>query len=197
MITQQHLTSINHADRELYARENVLNSAIIAADISGGWEEYLEIFDAFYADHVEVSDGTEGGAVFGKERMRALLFKFLVPIHVMAEIGGLSVQIRESPIHGDTADETHSAWSLGSDRGVRQGVPDFLVHSSTMGRFSRGTRKPLRPPANRRASNHRRSSSESVTGGCGRPTAVLAVATCLAARSVPDIEEERDAKHHC
>jgi hypothetical protein len=112
MITQQHLASIKHADRDLYAREKVLNSAIIAADISSGWEEYLEIFNAFYADNVEVSDGTESSAVFGRERIRALLFKFLVPIHVMAEIGGLLVQIRESPIHGDTADETHSAWSV-------------------------------------------------------------------------------------
>jgi hypothetical protein len=110
MTTQQHLASIKHADRDLYAREKVLNSAIIAADISGGWEEYLEIFDAFYADHVEVTDGTESSAVSGKERIRALLVKFLVPIHVMAEIGGLSIQIRESPIHGDTADETHSTW---------------------------------------------------------------------------------------
>jgi len=112
MITQQHLTSVNHADRELYAREKVLNSAIITADISGGWEEYLEIFDAFYAADVEVSEGTDSGAVFGRERLRALLFKFLVPLHVMAEIGGLAIQIRESPIHGDTADETHSAWSV-------------------------------------------------------------------------------------
>jgi hypothetical protein len=112
MITQQHLTSINHADHDLYARERVLNSAIIAADISSGWEEYLEIVDAFYADHVEVSNGTDSGAVFGRERIRALLFKFLVPLHVMAEIGGLAIQIRESPIHGDAADETHSAWSV-------------------------------------------------------------------------------------
>src|SRR4029077_360796 len=97
MITQQHLASFKHADRDLYAREKVLNSAIIAADISSGWEEYLEIFDAFYANHVEVADGTGGSAVFGKERARALLFKFLVPIHVMAEIGGLSIKIRESP----------------------------------------------------------------------------------------------------
>jgi hypothetical protein len=110
MITQQ--ASITHADRDLYAREKVLNSAITAADISSGWETYLEIFDAFYADHVEVSDGTESGSVFGREQIRALLLKFLVPIHVMAEIGGLSVQIRESPILGDTADETHSAWSM-------------------------------------------------------------------------------------
>jgi hypothetical protein len=112
MITQQHLASIHHADRDLYAREKVLNSAIIAVDISSGWETYLEIFDAFYADHVEVSDGTENGPVFGRERIRELLSKFLAPIHLMAEIGGLSVQIRESPILGDTADETHSAWSV-------------------------------------------------------------------------------------
>jgi hypothetical protein len=112
MITQQHLPSFERADRDLYAREKVLNSAIITADISSGWEEYLEIFDAFYADDVEVSDGTESGAIFGKQQMRALLYKFLVPIHVMAEIGGLSVQIRESPIRGDMAGETHSAWSV-------------------------------------------------------------------------------------
>src|SRR5580700_4896628 len=72
MITQQHSASIKHADRDLYAREKVLNSAIIAADISSGWEEYLELLDAFYADTVEVSDGTESGAVFGRERVRAL-----------------------------------------------------------------------------------------------------------------------------
>ena len=110
MNTQQ--ASINNADRDLYAREKVLNSAIIAVDISSGWEAYLEILDAFYADSVEVSDGTEGGAVFGRERIRALLFKFLVPIHVMAEVGGLLVRSRETPILGDTADETHSAWSV-------------------------------------------------------------------------------------
>jgi hypothetical protein len=112
MITQQHLASINRADRDLYAREKVLNSAIIAADISSGWEAYLEIFDTFYADHVEVSDGTENGPVLGRKRIRALLLRLLIPLHVMAEIGGLSIQIRESSILGDTADETHSAWSM-------------------------------------------------------------------------------------
>ena len=112
MITQQHVASFKHADRDIYAREKVLNSAILSADISSGWEEFLEIFDAFYADHVEVTDGTGSSAVCGKERARALLIQFLVPVHVMAEIGGLSVKIRESQVHGDTADETHSAWSV-------------------------------------------------------------------------------------
>jgi hypothetical protein len=112
MITQQHLASTDRANRDLSAREKVLNSAIIAADISSGWEAYLEILDAFYANHVEVSDGTKSGLVFGREQIRALLSKFLVPLHVMTEIGGLSVRIRETPILGDTAAETHSAWSV-------------------------------------------------------------------------------------
>jgi hypothetical protein len=77
-----------------------------------GWEEYLEIFDAFYADEVEVTADTETDPIRGKERIRALLFNFLAPLHVMVEIGGLAIHVRESLIHGDAADETHSAWSV-------------------------------------------------------------------------------------
>ena len=110
--TQHHFTTGDLSDRDLRARERVLNSAIIAADISRGWEEYLELIDAFYADDVEVSGETGKELVRGKARVRALLFNFLFPLHVMAEIGGLSIQIRESPIHGDVAEETHSAWSV-------------------------------------------------------------------------------------
>jgi hypothetical protein len=112
MSTQQHLAPGSQSDRHVYARERVLHSAIIAADISKGWEEYLEIFDAFYADDVEVTTDTEASPIRGKERIRALLFSFLAPLHVMVEIGGLAIDVRESPIHGDTPDETHSAWSV-------------------------------------------------------------------------------------
>jgi hypothetical protein len=111
-MSAQHSAFDDRPDRDLYARERVLNSAITSADISRGWEEYLEIFDAFYADEVEVTAGAETDAVRGKERIRTLLFNVFVPLHVMAEIGGLSVQIRQSPIRGDTVDETHSAWSV-------------------------------------------------------------------------------------
>jgi hypothetical protein len=45
----------------------VLNSAIIAADIGRGWEEYLESFDAFYADEVEVTTDIETGPIRGRE----------------------------------------------------------------------------------------------------------------------------------
>src|SRR5258707_10971198 len=112
MSTQHHFATGDHRDRDLGARERVLNSAIIAADIGRGWEEYLEILDAFYAGDVEVTTDTATGPIRGRERIRALLFNFLAPLHVMVEIGGLSIDVRESPIHGDTPDETHSAWSV-------------------------------------------------------------------------------------
>jgi hypothetical protein len=112
MNASHHFTPGEQWDRDLYAMERALNSAVVAADISRGWEEYLEILDAFYADDIEVSGENRKELIRGKARVRALLFNFLFPLHVMAEIGGLSIKIRESPIHGDAADETHSAWSV-------------------------------------------------------------------------------------
>jgi hypothetical protein len=103
-------------DHDLYtsshAREHALNTAIIHANISESFEEYLEIFDEFYADDVEVSGETEEEPVRGKEQVRSRLAAFLVPLHIMAEIGGLLVSVRQTAIPGDAADETHSAWTL-------------------------------------------------------------------------------------
>jgi len=48
----------------------------------------------------------------GTERVRSLLFSFLAPLHAMAEVGGVSISIRETPIPEDAIDETHSAWTL-------------------------------------------------------------------------------------
>src|SRR6266446_1783529 len=84
----------------------------IHADISNSFEEHIEIFDTFYADDIEVSSDVTGEPVRGKSRVRSLLFNFLVPLHVMAEVAGLSVSIRETPIPGDVAGETNSAWTV-------------------------------------------------------------------------------------
>src|SRR2546428_11247126 len=92
--------------------DRLLNEAIIHADISNSFEEYIEIFDTFYADDIEVSSEVTGEPVRGKSRVRSLLFNFLVPLHVMAEVAGLSVSIRETALPADAALETHSAWTL-------------------------------------------------------------------------------------
>jgi len=97
--------SAARADREL-------NTAIVSADISASYEEFLAIVDQFYADDVEVRTDSSPEPLIGRDRLKSLLFGFLVPLHVMAEIGGLSVSVSERPIAGDSLDEQHSQWSL-------------------------------------------------------------------------------------
>jgi hypothetical protein len=92
--------------------ERTLNAAIVHADISRSYEEYLEIFDAFYADDIEGTSETRKEPIRGKAAVRSLVFSFLVPLHVMAEVGGVSIAVRETAIPGDVPDETHSAWTL-------------------------------------------------------------------------------------
>jgi hypothetical protein len=95
-----------------HAAERALNQAIVKAEISRSFEEYLEIFDRFYAEDIEVSSATSTGQIRGKERVRSLLYDFLIPFHIMAEIGGVSICIRQVTMPGDAAGETHSAWTL-------------------------------------------------------------------------------------
>ena len=92
--------------------ERELNSAIVSADISASYEEFLAIVDQFYADDVEVRNDSSAEPLIGRARLKSLLAGFLVPVHVMAEIGGLSVSVSERPIAGDSLDEQHSQWSV-------------------------------------------------------------------------------------
>ena len=113
---EQSFVTVDDILRDLYtsseARERALNAAIVQANISESFEEYLAIFDAFYADDIEVSSETQEEVIHGKARVRALLYNFLVPLHVMAEIGGLQVSIRQTAIPGDVADHAYSEWTL-------------------------------------------------------------------------------------
>jgi len=94
-----------------HAGERALNRAIVTAEISRSFEEYLDIFERFYAEDIEVSSDTTG-QIRGKGRVGSLLYGFLVPLHIMAEIGGVSISIRQTTMPGDAAGETHSAWTL-------------------------------------------------------------------------------------
>ncbi len=116
MIKQNRFLPADHLDRDVYTKpgigEQVLNASIVRADISRSFEEYLEIFDAFYAEDIEASSGTGGERIRGKAKVGSLLLNFLIPLHMMAEIGGVSISIRNTSIPGDVADETHSEWTL-------------------------------------------------------------------------------------
>jgi hypothetical protein len=116
MTNQHSFVFADRFDRDVYTKsktgERLLNAAIVQANISESFDEYLEIFDTFYADHVEVSIETEKEPIRGKARVRSFLYNFLLQLHVMAEVGGLSTSIRETPIPGDAPNQTHSAWAL-------------------------------------------------------------------------------------
>ena len=99
------------ADRAARA-DRELNSAIVSADISASYEEFLAIVDQFYDDDVELRSDSSPEPLIGRDRLKSALLTLLVPLHVMAEIGGLSVSVSERPIAGDSLDEQHSQWSL-------------------------------------------------------------------------------------
>jgi hypothetical protein len=106
MTNEQGFVSADHIVLDLFmssqTRESALNTAIVQASISQGFEEYLSIFDYFYAEDIEVSSDSAKEPIRGKERVRSLLFNFLVPLHVMA--GGAEKEQRymrfEKPIIG-------------------------------------------------------------------------------------------------
>ena len=116
MIDNCGLVSTDRLDADRYTSlqrlERALNQAIVQAEISESYEECLEIFDAFYADDIAVTSDTLQEPIRGKTSVRALLANFLAPLHVMAEIGGLLVSIRQTATPGDVAAETNSAWTL-------------------------------------------------------------------------------------
>lgn len=82
----------------LHEIERLLNAAIANADISRSFEEYLDIFDAFYAEDITASSGQQEEPIRGKANVRGLVFYFLVPLHVLAEVGGLKVTVHATPI---------------------------------------------------------------------------------------------------
>src|ERR1700704_1311147 len=116
MSGQRSFILANYFEPDPYARfqiaDRALNMAIVQAEITRSFEEYLEIFDEFYADDIEVTSEAQEEPIRGKTRLRSLLLNFLVPLHIMAEVGGVSISIREGAIPGDAVGETHSVWVL-------------------------------------------------------------------------------------
>jgi hypothetical protein len=98
------LAELDHQD------DQILNAAITGANIKDSFESYLDIVDAFYSEDVEVILGEDTEPVRGRGDLRARLSEFLAPIHMMAEVGGLSVSIRSKAIPAADGAGTDSRW---------------------------------------------------------------------------------------
>jgi hypothetical protein len=116
MIREDNLMTVSQFEGNAYQSSQVaeltLNAAILHAEIARSYEEFLEIFDRFYADDVEVSSENSRETVRGRERVRPFLLNFLVPLHVIAEVAGLSISVQQTEVPRDTANETHSQWRV-------------------------------------------------------------------------------------
>jgi hypothetical protein len=116
MTPEDNFLTVSQFDGSAYksseAAELTLNTAILRAEIARSYEEFLNIFDKFYADDVEVSSAGSPETVRGKDRVRPFLLKFLIPLHVMAEIAGLSISVEQTAIPRDASNETHSRWKI-------------------------------------------------------------------------------------
>jgi hypothetical protein len=116
MIDENNLITVDRFDGDVYrssqAAELALNGAILRAEIGRSYEEFLEIFDRFYADDVEVSSEDSRETIRGKARVLSFLQNFLAPLHVMVEVAGVSISVQQTAVPRDTASETHSAWRL-------------------------------------------------------------------------------------
>jgi hypothetical protein len=83
MIDEHDLVPISGSDGDAYkisqATEQSLNAAILRAEIAGSYEEFVDIFETFYADDVEVSREGLWEMIRGKEKVRPFLLNLLVP----------------------------------------------------------------------------------------------------------------------
>jgi hypothetical protein len=116
MIDQHNLITVDRFDGDAYrssqAAELALNGAILRAEIGRSYEEFLEIFERFYADDIEVSSEESRETIRGKARVLTFLANFLAPLHVMVEVAGVSISVQQTVLPRDTANETHSASRL-------------------------------------------------------------------------------------
>ena len=87
-----------------------LNAAITAASIKDSFESYLDIVDAFYSEDVELILGEGTEPVCGRDDLRSRLSEFLAPIHMMAEVGRLSVTVQSTAVPVPDGAGTDSRW---------------------------------------------------------------------------------------
>ena len=69
------------ADNTSSAFDHKLNEALVNANIANGYEEFLALFDRFYAEQVEVLNDGHATGLAGKARVLPVLYNFLVPLH--------------------------------------------------------------------------------------------------------------------
>ena len=69
---------------------------MVNADISRAYEEYVAIFDRYYAEDVEVASDANPDPAIGKEKVLPVLFNFLVTTPIL-QAAFVSLSIYQRP----------------------------------------------------------------------------------------------------
>jgi len=93
-------------------QDKALNDAILSNDIGLDFLPFIELCHRHYADEVDLT--FEGGPrrTVARDMLQGMLMNFLLPIHLISEMGGVEVTIEAQRITSDTPDQQHSSWSV-------------------------------------------------------------------------------------
>src|SRR5258708_27298592 len=89
-------------------QDKALNDAILSNDISLDFLPFIELCHRHYADEVDLTFGEGPRRIFAKDTLQGMLMDFLLPIHLISEMGGVEVTVKAQRITSDTPDQPHS-----------------------------------------------------------------------------------------
>ena len=103
-------------------QDKALNDAILSNDISCDFLPFIDLCHRHYADEVDLSFGEGPRRTVAKDVLQGMLMNFLLPIHLISEMGGVEVMVEAQHTTSDTPDQQHSSWSVEflSKNGTRQ-----------------------------------------------------------------------------
>lgn len=92
-------------------QDKALNDAILSNDISFDFLPFIELCHRHYADEVDLSFGEGPRRTVAKDALQGMLMNFLLPIHLISEMGGVEAMVEARHTTSDTPDQQHSSWS--------------------------------------------------------------------------------------
>lgn len=92
------------------ARDKALNDAILQSNISFDFLPFIELCHHHYADEVDLVLDQGPRRTIARDSLEGMLMDFLLPIHLIAEMGGVQVSVNACQIPSDSSDEQRSSW---------------------------------------------------------------------------------------
>ena len=77
-------------------QDKELNDAILNCDISFDFVPFIELCHRYYADEIDWSIDESPRRIIARDKLQRKQMDFLLPIHLVAEMGGVQVNVEMS-----------------------------------------------------------------------------------------------------